>query len=87
MVDERHLEGLGQGELVWFLVWFDPGEVVVEGCEQCGGLFAGEPGCRLVGQRFFPVWFEVISGDLILLFCYWWGCCFLVGLGCGPSYE
>lgn len=28
MVDECHFECLGQGELVWFLVWFDPGEVV-----------------------------------------------------------
>lgn len=81
MVDECHFECLGRGELVWFLVWFDPGEVVVEGGEQCGELFAGEPGCTLVGRRFFPVWLEVVSGGLILLLCHWWGCCFVVGWG------
>ena len=66
---------------MWFLVWFDPGEVVGEGCDECGELFVGEPGCTLVWQRSFPVWLEVIAGVLFSIFCRWWGCC-LVG-GCG----
>ena len=33
VADEGDFQGLGQGELVGFLVWFDPGEVVGEGGE------------------------------------------------------
>ncbi len=40
----------------------------VEGCGEGGELFLGEPGCMLAVQRSFPVGFEVISGDLSLIF-------------------
>lgn len=38
VADERDFLGLGQGESAGFLLWFDPGEVVVRGCDECGGL-------------------------------------------------
>ena len=47
-----------------FGVWFVPGEVLVEGCDECCELVAGEPGCTMVSQRSFPVWFEYITGVL-----------------------
>ena len=40
--------GLSQGKSAGFFGWFGPGEVGVEGCEECGELRGGEAGCTLV---------------------------------------
>lgn len=76
---------MGQGELAGFLVWFDPGEVGVEGCDECGELRGGEAGCTLVVQRSFLVWFENIFGDLSSRLPAGWGRCLVGGVGvCTP---
>ncbi len=33
VVEQGDFQSLGQSEFAWFLVGFDPGEVVVEGCQ------------------------------------------------------
>ena len=52
--------------MVWLLVCSRG--VFVQGCDECGGLVAVQPGCTMVLQRSFPVWVEYITGVLSLFF-------------------